>query len=197
MYNMTIAEKFYVITGEPKEGDLENYHYGLSNLTLEQQKQVEELLKEHLGFSRVEWMELPAGIITNSKGEEVAIVAKTKLVEDTPTDDLKGRTCYLYKIIYSPVIYDPNDISNPVKDEMVISPLVYNPATFEPSRKITIEWKPEDLFHEKEIQPITWEDEKTYLREKLEILLSSPDDYKLKGRRGLMIRYATDKTEEK
>ena len=194
---MTIAEKFYAIVGEPEEGELINLYYGLENLTKEQQKQVEELLKEHLGFSRVEWMELPTCLITNSQGEEVTVIAKTKLVGDTPTDDWRDRTCYFYQIVYSPVIYDPKDITIPVKDGMVISPLLYNPATFEPSRKITIEWKPEDLFHEKDIQPITWEDEKTYLREKLEALLANPDEYKPKGRRGLMIRFATDKTEEK
>ena len=194
---MTIAEKFYAIVGEPEEGELINLYYGLENLTKEQQKQVEELLKEHLGFSRVEWMELPTCLITNSQGEEVTVIAKTKLVGDTPTDDWRDRTCYFYQIVYSPVIYDPKDITIPVKDGMVISPLLYNPATFEPSRKITIEWKPEDLFHNKGIQPITWEDEKAYLREKLEALLASPDEYKPKGRRGLMIRFATDKTEEK
>jgi hypothetical protein len=195
--NMTIAEKFYAIVGEPKEGELENYYYGLSNLTSEQQKQVEELLKEHLGFSKIEWMDLPAGLITNSQGEEMAIVAKTRLIGDTPIDDYKDRTCYFYQIVYSPVIYDPKEITIPVKDGMVISPLLYNPATFEPSRKITIEWKPEDLFHEKDIQPITWEDEKTYLREKLEALLANPEDFKPKGRRGLMLRFALDKTEVK
>lgn len=194
---MTITEKFYAITGEPKEGELINLYYGLENLTKEQQKQVEELLKEHLGFSRVEWMELPTCLITNSQGEEVTVIAKTKLVGDTPTDDWRDRTCYFYQIVYSPVIYDPKDITIPVKDGMVISPLLYNPATFEPSRKITIEWKPEDLFHNKGIQPITWEDEKAYIREKLEALLASPDEYKPKGKRGLMIRFATDKTEEK
>ena len=194
---MTITEKFYAITGEPKEGELENYYYGLENLTKEQQKQVEELLKEHLGFSRVKWMDLPTCLITDSQGEEVTVIAKTKLVGDTPTDDWRDRTCYFYQIVYSPVIYDPKDITIPVKDGMVISPLLYKPATFEPSRKITIEWKPEDLFHNKGIQPITWEDEKAYIREKLEALLASPDEYKPKGRRGLMIRFATDKTEEK
>ena len=194
---MTITEKFYAITGEPKEGELINLYSGLENLTKEQQKQVEELLKEHLGFSRVEWMELPTCLITNSQGEEVTVIAKTKLVGDTPTDDWRDRTCYFYQIVYSPVIYDPKDITIPVKDGMVISPLLYNPATFEPSRKITIEWKPEDLFHNKGIQPITWEDEKAYIREKLEALLASPDEYKPKGKRGLMIRFATDKTEEK
>jgi len=194
---MTITEKFYAITGEPKEGELENYYYGVDNLTQTQITSVEDLLKEHFSFSKIEWMDLPAGTITNSLGEEMAVVAKTKLVGDIPIDDYKGRSCYFYSIVYSPTIYDPKEITTPVKNGMVISPLLYNPTTFEPSRKITIEWKPEDLFHEKDIQPITWEDEKTYLREKLEALLANPEDYKPKGRRGLMIRYALDKTEEK
>ena len=194
---MTITEKFYAITGEPKEGELENYYYGVDNLTQTQITSVENLLKEHFGFSKIEWMDLPAGVIINSLGEEMAVATRTKLVGDTPTDDLKGRTCYFYQIVYSPTIYDPKDIATPVKDGMVISPLLYNPATFEPSRKITIEWKPEDLFHEKDIQPITWEDEKTYLRDKLEALLANPEDFKPKGRKGLMLRFALDKTEVK
>jgi hypothetical protein len=194
---MTITERFYTITGEPAEGELEKYSYGLSNLTPEQVTQVEDLLKEHFSFNKIVWMDLPAGIVTNSLGEEVAVVAKTKLIADTPTDDYKDRTCYFYSIVYSPIIYDPKEITTPVKDGMVISPLLYNPTTFEASRKVTIEWKPEDLFHNKDIQPITWEDEKTYIREKLETLLANLEDYKPKGRRGLMIRYALDKTEEK
>ena len=193
---MTIAEKFYAITGEPAEGEIENLIFGLDNLDTKQQKQVEKVILEHYGFSKIEWMDMPTKSITNSLGEEVTVIAKTRLVGDTPTDEYKSRTCYFYKVIYSPVIYDPSTIKDPVKDGMVISPLLYNPATFEPSRKITIEWKPEDLFHNKGIQPITWDDEKAYIREKLEALLANPDKYKPKGRRGLMIRYALDKTEE-
>jgi hypothetical protein len=194
---MKIAEKFYAITGEPKEGDLENLYFSKDGLTTEQVTQVEALLKEHFSFNKIEWMDLPAGTFINSLGEEMAVVAKTKLIADTPIEDYKDRTCYFYSIVYSPVIYDPKEIATPVKNGMVISPLLYNPATFEPSRKITIEWKPEDLFHNKDIQPITWQDEKTYIREKLETLLANPEDYKPKGRRGLMLRFALDKTQEK
>jgi len=193
---MTIIEKFYVITGEPAEGEMENYSYGLDNLTLEQQKQIEDLLKGHLSFGKVEWMELPAGLIKNSKGEEVAVVAKTRKIDDEPTEDKSDKTLYLYKVLYSPVIYDPIDLHRPVKDSMVMSPLLYNPHTYEPYRTLAISWKPEDLFYEKEIQPITWEDEKTYLREKLETLLANPEDYKPIGKRAVLIRYALDKTEE-
>jgi hypothetical protein len=192
---MTIIEKFYSITGEPKEGEMENYSYGLQNLTKEQQKQVEDALLEYLGFSRIEWMDLPAGLIVDSLGVERSIVAKTRLVGDTPIDDFKGKTCYLYQVLYSPVIYDPNTTKTPVKDGMVMSPLLYDPTTFEPNRSLTIHWHPEDLYHDKDIQPITWEDEKAYIREKLETLLANPDEYKPKGKRGLMIRFALDKTE--
>jgi hypothetical protein len=192
---MTIIEKFYSITGEPKEGEMENYSYGLQNLTKEQQKQVEDALLEYLGFSRIEWMDLPAGLIVDSLGVERSIVAKTRLVGDTPIDDFKGKTCYLYQVLYSPVIYDPNTTKIPVKDGMVMSPLLYDPTTYEPNRSLTIHWHPEDLYHDKDIQPITWEDEKAYIREKLETLLANPDEYKPKGKRGLMIRFALDKTE--
>jgi hypothetical protein len=191
---MTITEKLLAITGE-YEGT-EYYNYGLSNLTKEQLTLVEELLKEHLGFGKIEWIDLPAATVKNSKGQEVAVVAKTRKLSDEPTDEHKGRTCYLYKILYSPIIYDPIDLYKPVKDSIAISPLLYNPTTFEPSRKIVIEWKPSDLYDRQEIQPITWEDEKMYLREKLETLLANPEDYQPPGKRAVLIRYALDKTEE-
>lgn len=193
---MTIVEKFYSITGEPKVGEMENYSYGLQNLIKEQLRQVEDALLEHFGFSRIEWMDLPAGLITDSLGVERAVVAKTRLVGDTPIDDFKGKTCYLYQVMYTPVLYDPSTIKVPVKDGMVMSPMLYDPTTFEPNRSLTIHWHPEDLYHDKDIQPITWEDEKAYIREKLEALLANPDEYKPKGKRGLMLRFALDKTEE-
>ena len=144
---MTITEKLLAITGE-YEGT-EYYSYGLSNLTKEQLTLVEELLKEHLGFGKIEWIDLPAAAVKNSKGEEVAVVAKTRKLSDNPTDEHKDRTCYLYKVLYSPVIYDPIDLYRPTKDSMVISPLLYNPHTYEPCRTLVISWKPEDLYHEK------------------------------------------------
>jgi hypothetical protein len=192
---MTIIERFYAITGEPKVDEIKNLTYGLDNLTLEQQKQIEELLKEHLAFSKVEWMDLPAGIVTNNQGEEYAIVAKIRKINDDPTDDHKNRVCYLYQVVYSPVIYDLIDLQKPVKDGMVISPLLQNLVTFEPGKKIVIEWIPADLYdRQEEIRPITWEDEKMLLREKLEELLTNPEDYTPKGKRSLMIRFALDKT---
>jgi hypothetical protein len=193
---MTITEKFLAITGQPTGIELENYSYGLANLTKEQLTLVEELLKEHLGFGKIEWIDLPAAAVKNSRGEEVAVVAMTRKLSDDPTDEHKGRTCYLYKVLYSPIIYDPIDLRKPTKNSMVMSPLLYNPYTYQPYRTLVISWKPEDLFHEKEIQPITWEDEKTYLREKLEILLANPEDYKPVGKRAVLVRYALDKTEE-
>jgi hypothetical protein len=193
---MTIVEKFYSITGEPKVGEVENYSYGLQNLIKEQLKLIEDALLEHFGFSRIEWMDLPVTAITSSLGEEAYVTAKTRLVGDTPIDDFKGKTCYLYQVMYTPVLYDPSTIKVPVKDGMVMSPLLYDPTSFEPNRSLTIHWHPEDLYHDKDIQPITWEDEKAYIREKLETLLANPDEYKPKGKRGLMLRFALDKTEE-
>ena len=41
---MTVVEKFYSITGEPRVGEMEKYSYGLQNLTKEQLKLVEAAL---------------------------------------------------------------------------------------------------------------------------------------------------------
>jgi len=195
---MTITEKFYTITGEPKEDEIDNLTYGLQNLTAEQQKQVEELLKDLIGFGKIEWIELPTALTKNSKGEDVTVAAKTRKIDDNGDNHaefLKGKTCYLYQIVYSPVLYDPSIVNIPVKDGCVFAPTIYNPETFEPTQSITLTWSP-DFPQDIDAPERTYEDDKQMIRDMLEKVLANPKEYKPKGKRGLMIRYALDKTEE-
>lgn len=99
---MTIIEKFYAITGKPKE---DNLVYGLHNLTVEQRIQIEDWLKENVGFREIGWIRRSTKSIKNSKGQKVLISAKTRLLDpngDNYLEFSQYRTCYLYRIIYAP-----------------------------------------------------------------------------------------------
>jgi hypothetical protein len=92
---------------------------------------------------------------------------------------VKGK-CYLYAIYLTPEMYDPSKILNPVKDGASISPVVYNPETFEPLKKIVLTFSPEGQ--------TTDEIRKQELRDLLDKVLENPKEYESKGTRGVLIR---------
>ena len=167
--------------------DLSNDHnpaFGIDNLTDEQRTQVEEELIKHFGFERIVWMDLPAGLTEDGK----AIVAKSIKIHDTDNPKYAGKVGYLYTVWFTPKMYNTEEIYQPVKDGCVLSPVIYNPTTFLPKRSITIEWCPEfpvDLEN-----PMTWEDEKKMIHDKLEMVLENAEDYIPAGYRGGILRFA-------
>lgn len=96
---------------------------------------------------------------------------------------IKGK-CYLLSVMYTPEMYDPKLMNEPVKDGAYITPTIYDPETFEPSKKIMISFSPE--------RPATEFDSENLLRQELHDLLDkifdSPEDYTIKGVRKILIR---------
>lgn len=167
--------------------DLSNDHnptFGIDNLTDEQRTQIEEELIKHLKFKRIVWMDLPSGLTEEGN----PIVAKTIKISDTDNPDYAGKVGYLYKVSFTPLVYDPNILHHPVKDGCVITPVIYNPITFEPRRSLTIEWSPE--FLQDIDNPVTWEDEKKMVHDKLETILENPDSFLPEGYRACLVRFA-------
>ena len=137
----------------------------------------EELLKcdELLGCEGIGFMEFPTQIIDDS-----TYVAQTmKLGNDTK---FVG-TPYIYNISFTPEMYDPNSIHTPVKNGAAITPPLYNPMTFEPTKKIVLQFNPEGLMDE-----TSDETKKQEIRDLLEKVLQNPEEYQIKGERGIMIR---------
>ena len=127
-------------------------------------------------------MEIPSGLTEDG---EQAIVAQTHKLTDSDYETYEGKTAYMYQILFSPKMYDPETIHEPVKDGCILTPLVYNPTTFTPKRKIIIEYSPE---YTNEI--LTDEDMKQHLRGKLEKVLANPGEYQAEGFRACMLRFA-------
>jgi len=184
-----LAEKLMSICAP--NAPLENNHsldntFGIDNLTEEQRIQVEAELIKHFEFSNIVWMQLPSGLTENNE----PIVAKSvKLAgeEDPKHPDKVG---YVYKVLFTPVMYQPMDLHTPVKDGCVFAPITYNPTTFEPKQSITITWSPE-FPQDIDVPARTYEDDKQMIRDLLEKVLTNPEEYRPKGFRGCIVRYAT------
>lgn len=97
----------------------------------------------------------------------------------------KGK-CYLYNISLTPELYDPSKMLEPVKNGAGISPAIYNPKTFEPTKHILLTWSPEMA------QDISVTKDETTLRNDihklLDDVLDNPEEYRMKGTRHIMIR---------
>ena len=159
--------------------------YNVVALTDEQIQQVEQLVIDHYKVKKVLWMEIPSGLTEDG---EQAIVAQTHKLLDT--DILyEGKIAYVYQILFTPKMYNPKTIHQPVKDGCTFGPLLYNPETFEPSRSITITFSPtfpQDIDSKEDQEQVM----KQFLHDKLDKVLTNPEEYMPEAFRGCMLRFA-------
>ena len=148
-----------------------------------------EKLLECDEFSEVEelhYMSLP--FITNNK---ILNAQSLKINGDTK---IKGK-CYLLSVMYTPEMFDPTTFNKPVKDGAAITPIVYDPTTFEPKRSILLSFSPE---RKQEFPPSEFNGEELIrqeLHDLLDNVIDNPDEYIVKGTRGLIIRGIFEKIE--
>lgn len=110
----------------------------------------------------------------------------------------KGK-CYLLSLALTPEMFDPLKLHEPVLDGACITPTIYDPKTFEPKKKIVLEFSPEfaqDQYiyglgspsmivdAEKNGETII----RKQLHETLDRVLDNPENYKVKGEKGILVR---------
>ena len=111
------------------------------------------------------------------------------------TDDLKFKgKCYLLSLFLTPEMYDPNTMFNIVKDGAAISPTIYDPTTFEPKKKIVLEFSPERAQNGADNHEEVVRQE---LHNLLDKVLDDPNTYRIKGVRVLLIRGLFETVETK
>jgi hypothetical protein len=157
----------------------------ITKLTEEQRIEIESLLIDNLGFDKIIWVDLPAGLTEDGKQ---AFVVKTFKIFDIEEPPHKGKVGYVYTIFFTPKMYDSMEMYQPVKDGCVFSPIVYNPETFEPTQSITLTWSPEfaqefPFNNNEEVMKQTF-------RDQLEKVLANPEEYRPVGHVACYIRYA-------
>jgi hypothetical protein len=91
--------------------------------------------------------------------------------------EFRGK-CYLYSINLTPEIFDPMRIHKPIKDGCVITPVMYSAKNFMPYKEIVMN------------QTVGMDDleMRASLHKKLDMILDNPNEYQMKGDRGVMIR---------
>jgi hypothetical protein len=110
----------------------------------------------------------------------------------------KGK-CYLLSLSLTPQMFDPKMMHTPVLDGACITPTMYDPTTFEPKMKIVLEFSPEALQDQyiyglgspSMIEDAEKNGEKIIrkqLHETLDKILDNPENYQVKGERGLLVR---------
>jgi len=158
-----------------------NYPFDMDVLNSEILKQIKEKLLECDEFKDVEKLEIiEIPDIENLNGKIVA--AKSyKLSENFKF----GKVCYLYSISQTPEIFEPNKIYDSVKDGACITPVMYDPLNFKPTRKICIECSPEDLQDDILKGENKKKDELINL---FKIILENQEEYTVKGERGFVVR---------
>lgn len=162
--------------------------FGIDNLTEEQRIEVEQKLIEHFEFEKIVWMELPSGITEDGN----PVVAKSIKLSEDENPKYTGKVGYVYKILFTPKIYNPLDLYTGVKDGCVFAPVLYNPLTFQPTQSITLSWSPE-IIQDLDAPPRTLEDDKQMIRDLLEKVLDNPEAYRPEGHRHTIVRFGIDK----
>ena len=159
--------------------------YYVTALTDEQRQQIEQLVVDHYKVKKVLWMEIPSRMTEDG---EQAVIAKTHKLVDSDYETYEGKTAYMYQILFSPKMYDPKTIHQPVKDGCTFGPLIYNPENFEPSRSITLTFSPtypQDIDSKEDQEEVM----KQTLRDQLEKVLANPEEYLPEAFRACMLRF--------
>jgi hypothetical protein len=158
-------------------------------LTEEQRIEIESLLIDNLGFDKIVWVGLPAGLTED--GKKAFVVKTRKIVDPYEEPPHKGQVGYVYTISFTPKMYEPGELYQPVKDGCVFAPTTYNPETFEPKQSITLTWSPgaPEFPYDIDAPQRTYEDDKQMIREMLEKVLDNPEEYRPIGYNGCLIRY--------
>ena len=185
---MKLKELLTEIFGENPKND---YQFGFDGLTLYGRDNLEQYkdrilqCDEFSECTELNFMSMPM-ILSN---DDIPLKAESyKLVEG---QKFKG-VCYLLSLALSPEVFNPDTIHTPVKDGACITPLVYNPETFKPLRKIILESNPERA--QDGIVDGDYE-LKMEMKDLLDKVLDNPYDYQVKGERGVIVRGVFERNE--
>lgn len=157
--------------------------FGITNETLygEELEQFKERILQTEEFSECEEliiMKYPVTILENGK------TVQNVIYKHQEGQKFKGK-CYLLSLAPTPEMFDPKTMHTPVLDGACITPTMYDPTTFEPKKKIVLEFSPEAL---QDDVNSTEEVKRKQLHETLDKIFDNPELYEIKGERALLVR---------
>jgi hypothetical protein len=157
-------------------GVVDNTLYGKKDLEPIKDKILQ--FPEFSGLTSLEIINSPSFVL-----EGRTITAATYKLSDV--SKFKGNG-YILSFALTPEMYDPKKLHEPVKDGAAITPALYDPKTFEPKKKILIEFSPEMA---QDLQMANGEAIlRQHLHDLLDKVLDNPEDYRVKGERAVLVR---------
>jgi len=141
----------------------------------------------------------------NELGE--VIHPKMYKVNSEDKNTFKGK-CYLLSLGLTPEMYDPNKLHEPVLDGACITPVLYDPQTFQPKKKIVLEFSPEfaqdQYIYGLGSPSMIEEAEKNgetiirkQLHDTLDKIFNNPENYQVKGEKGMLVRGLFEEVNDK
>jgi hypothetical protein len=131
-------------------------------------------------FSNVESLEIMHQPVVENTNGKVFSSNTFKLSDDF----LFGKRVLLHSIAMGPEIYDPYTVHSPIRDGACITPIMYDPVSFKPKRTICIEFSPEEI----QDNLIVGENKIKELCDLFKMVLESPEDYRVRGERPILVR---------
>ena len=109
-------------------------------------------------------------------------------VKITDQTKFKGE-CFLYSLSWTPEIYDPNTFCSFKDGEKIhVTPLMYSPEDFKAYKDIILKIDIEDLKDKDVIFGKNNNPARKEYHDLLDDALENPDKYKVKGKRGILVR---------
>lgn len=173
-----------------KDGPINQGKFNITDYCLYGKKNLENLKEEILKceeFSECEELTILDQPTYENDGE-VYQVQTYKVIEGQKFIG-KG---FLLSVSLTPEMFNPETIHNPVKDGCCVTPVIYDSKTFEPTRKIVLQFSPERVQdgisnHEEIVRQ--------ELHDLLDKVLDNPQDYQIKGERYVLVRGVFEKNE--
>ena len=166
-----------------KDGPVKHENFNITDYCLYGKKHLEHIKEEILKCEEFsECTELT--ILDNPAYENDGKSCKVQTYKVIEGQKFGGKG-FLLSISLSPEIFNPETIHKPVKDGACITPTLYDPLTFEPTKKIVLQFSPERVQDgiSNNVEVIGQE-----LHDLLDKVLDNPQDYQIKGERSVLVR---------
>lgn len=150
----------------------------------------EQLLKceEFENTKEIIVLENPVAVLEIDGKEKIYSSSTLKLYEGVR---FKERV-YLYSIFLAPNIFDVQNLTHPVKDDICVTPVYWNEG-FVPKQIISVFVQPELL---QDMEVLGKEDLKEKIIENFKKALDNPNEYLIKGKRPVMMRFIHEESVE-
>jgi len=154
--------------------------FGLEDLSESQKEQIESILKTDVGFREVRWVDSP---IFKTDNGLVHQVSTHRAFTASDYSYFKGKVCYLYKISFTPVLWETSTLWKSGNPNGSYVPKFYDNTDssddcYQPTRILTVRWNPEEVDEDNELEFVT---------STVKNILNNKEEY-LPGKRQLVIR---------